>query len=140
MRGAVAALADQGCASIHSLRLDGKPISAQIAVRAGAAAFTWKTAYDETFRDFSPGMLLFEEYTAAFLADKSIAYVDSCSFDDSGYMASWGERQAVADLWIDVRRGGSLEFRAMSGLQKSYRDARAAAKALYLNWRATRRK
>jgi CelD/BcsL family acetyltransferase involved in cellulose biosynthesis len=138
MRGAIAALAEHGCASLHSLYLDGKPVSMQIVVRAGAAAFTWKTAYDETLRDFSPGMLLFEDYTTAFLADKSIAFVDSCSYDDSGYMAAWGERQAVADLWIDARRGGSLEFRALSGLQKSYRNARAAAKAAYLTWRESR--
>jgi CelD/BcsL family acetyltransferase involved in cellulose biosynthesis len=138
MRGAIAALAEHGCASLHSLYLDGKPVSMQIVVRAGAAAFTWKTAYDETLRDFSPGMLLFEDYTTAFLADKSIAFVDSCSYDDSGYMAAWGERQAVADLWINARRGGSLEFRALSGLQKSYRNARAAAKAAYLTWRSSR--
>ena len=43
-------------------------------------------------------------------------------------MSAWSERQPVADLWIDARRGGSLEFRALSGLQKSYRDVRAAAK------------
>jgi CelD/BcsL family acetyltransferase involved in cellulose biosynthesis len=140
MRGAVGALADAGCASIHALYLDGKPVSMQIAARAGATAFTWKTAYDEAYQDFSPGMLLFEDYTAAFLADKSIASVDSCSFDDSGYMSAWSERQPVADLWLDARRGGSLEFRALSGLQKSYRDVRAAAKALYLKWRGARKK
>jgi CelD/BcsL family acetyltransferase involved in cellulose biosynthesis len=140
LRGAVGALADHGCAAIHSLYLDGKPISMQIVVRAGAAAFTWKTAYDETFRDFSPGMLLFEDYTAAFLADQNIAFVDSCSFDDSGYMATWTERQAIADLWIDARRGGSLEFRALGSLQKSYREGRAAAKAVYLKWRKSRKK
>ena len=112
------ALAEHGCAIVHSIHLDGRPVSMQIVARAGAAAFTWKTAYDEAFHDFSPGMLLLEDYTAAFLADKSIAFVDSCSFDDTGFMSAWQERQSVADIWIDARRGGSLEFRALSGLQK----------------------
>jgi hypothetical protein len=85
-------------------------------------------------------MLLFEDYTAAFLADKSIDFVDSCSFDDTGFMSAWQERMEIADLWIDVRRGGSLEFRALSGLQKSYREARAAAKTVYLQWRKSRKK
>jgi CelD/BcsL family acetyltransferase involved in cellulose biosynthesis len=134
MRGAVDALADFGCASIHSLYLDGKPVSMQIVGRAGAAAFTWKTAYDETYRDFSPGTLLLEDYTAAFLADESIAFVDSCSFDDSGFMSAWTERQPVADLWFDVRRGGSLSFRVMSAAQQSYRLLRAVAKHAYLAW------
>ena len=113
---------------LHALYLDGQPVSMQIVMRAGAVAFTWKTAYDEQFQDFSPGMLLLEDYTAAFLADQSIAYVDSCSHDDSGYMAAWTERQTMADIWIDVRRGGSLTFRVLGGLQKRYRDARGAAK------------
>lgn len=139
MRGAIAALAAQGDASIHSIYLDGKPVSMQLVVRAGSATFTWKTAYDEAFQDFSPGMLLLEDYTAAFLADKRIAFVDSCSYDDTGYMSAWQERREVADLWIDARRGGSLEFRALSGLQKAYREARATAKALYLQWRKSRK-
>jgi CelD/BcsL family acetyltransferase involved in cellulose biosynthesis len=138
MRAALAALGEQGCASIHALRLDGRPISMQIIVRSGRAAFTWKTAYDEAFREFSPGMLLFEHYTTSLLADDSIEYVDSCSLDDSGYMGSWTERQAVADLWIDARRGGSIAFRAFSGIQKNYRHMRAAAKDAYLRMRAPR--
>jgi CelD/BcsL family acetyltransferase involved in cellulose biosynthesis len=139
MRGAMAALAEHGAAAVHSIHLDGRPVSIQLVARAGAVAFTWKTAYDEAFHDFSPGMLLLEDYTAAFLADKSISFVDSCSFDDTGFMSAWQERQTVADIWIDVRRGGSLEFRALGGLQKAYRDARAAAKAAYLTWRKSRK-
>jgi CelD/BcsL family acetyltransferase involved in cellulose biosynthesis len=112
----------------------------QLILRAGDAAFTWKTTYDEAFHDFSPGMLLLEDYTTAFLADKSIAFVDSCSFDDTGFMSVWQERQETADLWIDARRGGSLEFRTLSGLQKAYREARATAKTLYLQWRSRKSK
>lgn len=140
MRAAVFALAQRGRASIHALELDGKPISIQIMARSGRAAFTWKTAYDERFRDFSPGMLLLEDYTAALLADRSIAYVDSCSYDDSGYMSAWTERQTVADLWIDARRGGSVEFQMLSALQASYRGLRAAAKNTYWTIRQGRRR
>jgi CelD/BcsL family acetyltransferase involved in cellulose biosynthesis len=140
MRGAMVTLAAHGNAAVHSIYLDGKPISMQLILRAGDAAFTWKTTYDEAFHDFSPGMLLLEDYTTAFLADKSIAFVDSCSFDDTGFMSVWQERQETADLWIDARRGGSLEFRTLSGLQKAYREARATAKALYLQWRSRKSK
>jgi CelD/BcsL family acetyltransferase involved in cellulose biosynthesis len=138
MRNAIAKMAELSCASIHALYLDQRPVSMQIVVRAGTVAFTWKTAYDEEFHDFSPGMLLLEDYTAAFLADKSIASVDSCAHDDSGYMSAWTERQSVADLWIDARRGGSLTFQILSGLQKHYRAMRALTKSAYLalqGWR-----
>ena len=131
VRAAIATLAEQGCAWIDALHLNGRPVSMQIIARCGPAAFTWKTAYDERFHDFSPGMLLLEDYTASLLADTSVAFVDSCSHSDSGFMAAWSERQPVADLWIDARRGGSLAFRFLSGLQKGYRDLRAAAKNAY---------
>ncbi len=128
MRGAVGALAARGAAWAQSLELDGRPISVQIIVRSGPAAFTWKTAYDEAFRDFSPGMLLFEDYTAALLADRSIAVVDSCTHDESSFMAVWSERQPIADMWIDTQRGGSVAFRLLARLQQSYRELRAFAK------------
>jgi CelD/BcsL family acetyltransferase involved in cellulose biosynthesis len=134
VRAAVGALAERGCASIHTLHLNGKPVSMQIVARCGRTAFTWKTAYDEAFHDFSPGMLLLEDYTAAFLADPNVAQVDSCAHDESGFMASaWAERQAIADLWIDVRRGGSLSFLILSSLQKHCRDLRESAKHVYLS-------
>jgi CelD/BcsL family acetyltransferase involved in cellulose biosynthesis len=121
MRAALAALARLGCASIYALNLDGRPVSMQIVARCGPAVFTLKTAYDEQFRDFSPGMLLLQDYTTAFLADPSIAFADSCSDNDSGFMSAWTERQHIANLWIDTRRGGSFTFRLLSGLKLAYR-------------------
>ena len=60
--------------------------------------------------------------------------------DDSGYMAAWTERQTMADIWIDVRRGGSVTFRILGGLQKRYRDARAAAKNAHLALQSRRKR
>ena len=136
-REMVAALAAQGEASIHALALDGCPVSMQIVLRAGTTAFTWKTTYDEKLHDFSPGMLLFEDYTAAFLADPGIECVDSCCYDDSSFMASWSERQPMTEIWFDARRGGSAAFAHLSRLQGIYLRLRAQAKAAYLagTWR-----
>ena len=131
-RAMVAALAQAGDASIYALELDGRPVSMQVVLRAGAAAFTWKTAYDEALSDFSPGVLLFEDYSKALLADPEIAFADSCAYDDSGYMAAWTERKLVIDLWIDPRRGGSCMFSAIARLQKAYLPLRETAKKAYL--------
>jgi hypothetical protein len=138
MRAGVGALADEGCASIHALYLDERPVSMQVVVRAGRAAFTWKTAYDERFQEFSPGMLLLEDYTTAFLADASIGFVDSCAYDDTGFMSAWTERQAIGDLWIDARRGRPVAFRVLGRLQTAYRDLRAAAKTAHATFRRVR--
>jgi CelD/BcsL family acetyltransferase involved in cellulose biosynthesis len=132
VRTMVGTLAERGEASIHGLYLDGHPVSLQIVLRAGPAAFTWKTAYDEAMHDFSPGMLLLEDYTAAFLADRSIAFVDSCAYDDSGFMSVWSERQAIANVWLDARRGKSIAFAILMRLQEGYLALRAVAKKAYL--------
>jgi hypothetical protein len=131
-RATIAALAARGEASIHALILDGKPVSMQIVLRAGAAAFTWKTAYDEARCDFSPGTLLLEDYTASFLADAGIARVDSCAYDETSFMGVWRERQAIATVWLDATPGGSPAFTILSRLQRLYLRARDAAKAAYL--------
>jgi CelD/BcsL family acetyltransferase involved in cellulose biosynthesis len=131
IRSAVVGMASARRASVHTLCLDARPVSVQIVIRCGEAAFTWKTTYDEQFQDFSPGMLLLEDYTAAFLVDAGIAFVDSCAYDDTGFMSAWSERQSVADLWLDARRGGSFAFRLWSNLQRNYRDLRGFAKDAY---------
>jgi CelD/BcsL family acetyltransferase involved in cellulose biosynthesis len=127
-RSLVTSLARAGDAAIYALELDGRPISMQVVLRAGAAAFTWKTAYDEGFSEFSPGVLLFEDYTRALLADPGVALIDSCAYDDTGYMAAWSDRQEVIDLWIDAQRGGSAAFAAAVCLQKVYLPLRETAK------------
>jgi len=129
----VVALARRGDAAIYALDLDGKPISIQVVLRAGAVAYTWKTAYDEAFRDYSPGVLLLEDYTKAFLDDDTVARVDSCAYDTSSFMAAWwSERQAIARVWFDARRGGSLNFFVLARLQKALVRLRAVAKSAYL--------
>ena len=129
-REMMAALAPHGDAWVHALTLDGAPMSMQIVLRAGSTAFTWKTAYDEQLRDFSPGMLLLEDYTAAFLADPGIVAVDSCAYDETSFMAVWDGREAMTDLWLDTRRGGSTAFALLSRLQVLYLRLRAQAKAI----------
>ena len=130
-RAMAAALAGRGAIAVHGLYLDGRAVSLQVVLHAGAAAYTWKTAYDESLQDFSPGMLLFEDYTADFLADERVEFVDSCAIDDTGFMAAWTERQPVAAMWIDARRGNLAGFAIMALLQKSYLRLRRTVKALY---------
>ena len=139
VRAMIATLAMRGQVSIHALTLNDRPVSMQIVLRAGATAFTWKTAYDEAWRDSSPGMLLLEDYTATLLADDSIARVDSCTFDESSFMAVWTEREAIATLWLDATPGGSSAFTLLTRLQSAYLRARNAAKAVYLAYHKRRK-
>jgi CelD/BcsL family acetyltransferase involved in cellulose biosynthesis len=134
-RAMIAALARRDDAWVHALYQNGKAVAAQVVLRAGATAFTWKTAYDETLGDFSPGMLLLEDYTAAFLADKSITRVDSCAFDETGFMSAWSERQEIAHVLIDAHQGKLASFAIAAGAYKIFLQGRAAVKQLYLRGR-----
>lgn len=131
-RAMVTALARSGDASVFALELDGNPVSMQIVLRAGRVVYTWKTAYDEACAEFSPGMLLFEDYSKAFLADPGIACADSCAFDETGFMATWTERKLVADLWLDALPGMSGVFSAAVAAQQCYLPLRRTAKQFYL--------
>ncbi len=134
-REMIAALAERGDASIHALCVEAKPVSMQVVLRCGTAAFTWKTAYDESMREFSPGMLLLEDYTMAFLGDDSITRVDSCAYDDSGFMSAWSERETIAQVWIDARRGRSLSLGMLHSVQKGFLNLRSMVKRIYLSRR-----
>ncbi|MDE1974824.1 MAG: GNAT family N-acetyltransferase, partial [Hyphomicrobiales bacterium] len=115
------------------LQLDGRPVAMQVVLRAGSAAYTWKTAYDEALGIFSPGMLLFEDYSKAFLADPGITFIDSCACDEASFMAAWRERKLVIDLWFDARGGASAKFAAVARVQKAYLPLRETAKRIYLS-------
>lgn len=47
-----------GFTSVDSLLLDGQPIAVSINIGTGDTLFTPKCAYDETYRKFSPGLIL----------------------------------------------------------------------------------
>jgi len=134
-RAGFVALAEAGRAQIHALRLDGKPVAMQIVARSGPAASTWKTAYDEAYAGFSPGSLLFVDYTTAFLEDGAIETVDSCAEDDSGYMAMWTGRKRVGDVRITATRGASPAFRLTGAVELGFRAVRRRAKRLYLDFK-----
>jgi CelD/BcsL family acetyltransferase involved in cellulose biosynthesis len=139
----VSALAMRGDAAVHGLYLDDRAVSMQVVLHSGPAAFTWKTAYDEKLHEFSPGMLLFEDYTSDFFADDRVVFVDSCAFDDTGYMAAWTGRQPIVSLWIDARRGRSFAFAARAGLHKGHARMREAVKRFYhcgVRWAAACRR
>jgi Acetyltransferase (GNAT) domain len=54
-------LQDLGWLEWHFMELDGKDIAAQLAFRTGRTLCLVKTAYNETYRRFAPGKLLFEQ-------------------------------------------------------------------------------
>ncbi len=121
-RQAFNGLAEAGLAEIHALQVNGQPAAMLTLLRSGAGCFGWKLAYDERLRDFSPGILLLEDLTVRLLADPGFSFADSCTDTECGYVADlWQERQAVAEVVFDARRGGSLSAAAAMAGTRAYR-------------------
>ncbi len=72
----------------------------------------WKIAYDEAHARSSPGVQLSLDLTEQFLADESLARVDSCATADHPMIDHlWRERLALTDLLIAPSRAALTQFR-----------------------------
>lgn len=130
VRAAIGGLIRHGRARIDLIALSGHPIAAGVAVMAPGRAWYWKTAYDEAFGRFSPGVLMSHALGTA-LVDQGLS-VDSCAIPGHPMIDRlWPERLAIAHRFIAVESGaGGADYRAALALKRTYLRGRAAAKRL----------
>ena len=115
--GATARLFDsamQGAASAGklerlTLRLDGKPIAMLVNFLTPPGAYSFKTAFDESYSRFSPGVLL-QQHNLDLLASERIEWCDSCAAEGHPMIERiWREKRAIVSHNIAI--GGSLRRR-----------------------------
>ena len=96
--------------------LDGRAIAAAITLRSGDTAWYWKTAYDEKFARFAPGVLLSAALTEELADDAAIARTDSCAAPGNATLDHiWSERLALCDRLIAVRPRSAVRARLPPG-------------------------
>jgi len=116
---------------IESLDLDGRPVAMGIMLEDHAGAYFWKTAYDEAYAAYSPGVLFIRELTHRLAAGRSFVKVDSCAMPDHPMIDRlWPDRLTIADIGIALAPGP--RGLAALGLERLRRHGRALAKALLL--------
>ena len=99
-----------------------------IVLRSADRAYYWKTAYDERFARFSPGVHLTRALAERQLADAAVQITDSCAMADHPMIDRlWPDRLAMFDLLIGV---DPARTRAFPGAVRRERFARAARAAL----------
>jgi len=82
-----------------TLTLDGAPIAAGLVLKAGDRAFYWKTAYDETFAEASPGVQLTLAHSRLLAATPGLTLVDSCAVEDHPMIGRvWGDALEFEDV------------------------------------------
>ena len=119
----IAALAAHGGASVALLRVDEKPIAAQVLLYSGPMAYTWKTAFDAEFAKFSPGALLIDKVSDALFASGTVS-IESCSPAGSFMEQLWTGRRATVDVLVDVGARKSLSFMLAAYGERAHTFAR----------------
>ena len=110
-REMLARFAARGQLRIHSLALDGEPIAIGLALRSGPRAFYWKTAYDERFSEYSPGLQLTLDFSRRLEREPGLALIDSCAISGHPMIERlWRARLDLADLALALHAGPARGF------------------------------
>jgi hypothetical protein len=100
---AVMGLSREGKARVDLLKVDDRIIAAAITLFSRDRAWFWKTAYDESFAHFSPGVLNALALTQSLAVDSRTALVDSCAVADHPMIDRlWSGRIAIADCLVPL--------------------------------------
>lgn len=101
-----------------AIRLDGAPLAMLANFLCPPGAFSFKTAFDERFARFSPGVLLQRE-NLRLLARQDIAWADSCAAAGHPMIDHfWRERRTIARHNLAIGGGGRrLLFRALAAYE-----------------------
>ena len=113
-REALCGAAANGRLERLTLTLDGVPIAMLANFVCPPGAYSFKTAYDERFARFSPGVLLQRE-NLDLLARDDIAWADSCAAADHPMIERiWREKRPIVRVSIAI--GGPLRRAAASAI------------------------
>jgi CelD/BcsL family acetyltransferase involved in cellulose biosynthesis len=125
--------AARGQLGVHSLALDGEPIAIGLVLRSGERAFYWKSAYDERFAEYSPGLQLTLDLSRALERQPGLALVDSCAISDYPMIDRlWRGRLELADFALASRAGPARAFAlAVAAVDAKQRLRELAKSAVY---------
>ena len=130
-REAITNLAEVDAVRIHTIDFDGRAIASIVVFLMAGEAYTWKTAYDEDFRQYSPGKLLIMQLTGWHLDDANIVRTDSCAVPDHPVMSRlWEEREEMGTLVIGLARNSDRDVRQVAAQLHLYRNTRNMARIL----------
>ncbi len=125
-RQVVAAGWQAGALQFRRLDLDDRPIAMLVNFFSAPGSFSFKTAFDESFGQYSPGVLI-QLDNLAILDRPEIGWMDSCACEHHPMIDSlWRERREIVRVTVRLK-----------GLRRAI--IFAACRALEIGWAALRR-
>lgn len=101
-REAMTAAHERGAVAMTALRIDGRAIAMLVTLLSGRGGFSFKTAFDESYARYSPGVLLQRE-SLSLLHDLDLDWIDSCAAQDHPMIDSlWTGRRTVLTLALPL--------------------------------------
>lgn len=105
-RKTLAGAAGEGRLDLVAMRLDGRAIAMLVNLIAPPGAFSYKTAYDEDYARFSPGVLL-QHFNLGLMTRSDIEWCDSCAAENHPMIDHiWRDRRGVGRYSVGI--GGPL--------------------------------
>jgi len=94
---------DEGRMWFISLEGDGTPVAMICCLRAGEGVFAFRTAYDEKFAKFGPGVQVFIDAMEDFARKTDARWLDTCSAPGNQHLLGlFPDRHAMATLMFRV--------------------------------------
>ncbi len=129
MTAAVGGLAAEGKVAVNRIFIDGRAIAVTLTLRSADTAWFWKIVYDESFGQYSPGVVLTFAVTEDLVEDLNLVRTDSCATANHPMIDHiWRERLTLSDRMIGVRP--RAPFAAVRRMEMLRNAAIAAAKAV----------
>ena len=101
-RDALQSAHESGRLQLLALELGGRPIAMLVNFLAAPGSFSFKTAFDEAYARFSPGVLL-QIDNLDILDNPDIQWMDSCAAEQHPMIDSlWAERRALIRVTIPL--------------------------------------
>lgn len=118
-----------GLLHLIAMRLDGRAIAMLVNFLSPPGGFSFKTAFDEDFARFSPGVLLQIE-NLDILAKHDLCWMDSCAAEGHPMIDSlWAERRHVGRVSVALKGYGRPALFALFRQGETFMDRRRLARA-----------
>ena len=129
-RAILTAAGAAGKLDMRALDLDGRPLAMLVNFLCPPGGFSFKTAFDEDYARFSPGVLL-QQANLDLIEDSRIAWVDSCAAPGHPMIDSvWRERRSL--VWVNAPLSGTadrLRFALLTRAENHWRRWKRSAPA-----------